>query len=104
MPGDQASNHGALGAACRTLHLAFKGMDTDEVYDQLMMCMVKAIKQYDPYYSDKVKSTVVVLEGALRNQKKFTAADVTKILGFDAVRYIRILVKRGYLIGGLAAV
>src|SRR4051794_17393916 len=52
----QPVNHATLGQACRTLHLAFKGMDADEVYDQLMMCLVKAIKKYDPYDSDQVKA------------------------------------------------
>jgi hypothetical protein len=52
----QPVNHATLGQACRTLHLAFKGMDADEVYDPLMMCLVKAIKKYDPYYSDKGKA------------------------------------------------
>ncbi|MFL6449883.1 MAG: hypothetical protein ACJ746_19695 [Bryobacteraceae bacterium] len=48
IPRGQKANRGTLGAACRTLHLAFKGRDADEVYHQLMMCLVKAIKKYDP--------------------------------------------------------
>ena len=30
IPRDQATNRATLGAACRTLHLAFRGMDADE--------------------------------------------------------------------------
>src|SRR5206468_458354 len=63
IPREQAANRATLGAACRTLHLAFKGMEADEVYDQLMICMVKAIKRYDPYYSEKVKATVEAIDG-----------------------------------------
>ncbi|MDQ2841956.1 MAG: hypothetical protein M3Y72_13140 [Acidobacteriota bacterium] len=77
MPREQAANRASLGAACRTLHLAFKGMDADEVYDQLMICMVKAVRRYDPYYSNKVKAAVAVLEGGLKDRKKFTASEVS---------------------------
>lgn len=66
IPRGQACNRALLGAACRTLHLAFKGMDADGVYDQLMICLVKAIKRYDPQYSNKGKATVEVLEGGLK--------------------------------------
>jgi hypothetical protein len=102
IPRGQEANRATLGAACRTLHLAFKGMGSGELYDQLMMCLVKAIKKYDPYYSNKVKATVAVLDGALRDQKKFTISDVTKHLGYESATYLRVLVKRGFLTGGLA--
>jgi hypothetical protein len=77
----QEINRASLGAACRTLHLAFKGMGADEVYDQLMMCLVRAIKKYDPYYSDKVKATVAVLTGPFEDRAKFTAKEVSAELG-----------------------
>jgi hypothetical protein len=102
IPRGQEPNRATLGAACRTLHLAFKGMDAGEVYDQLMMCLVKSIKKYDPYYSNKVKATVGVLEGPLEQQNKFTASEVTKHLGYESATYLRVLVKRGFLTGGLA--
>jgi hypothetical protein len=104
IPREQASNRATLGAACRTLHLAFKGMDADEVYDQLMICLVKAIKRYDPHYSNKVKATVEVLDGVLKPRKKFTTAEVSSHLGQDAASYLRVLVKRGYLLSGVGTV
>jgi hypothetical protein len=104
IPREQASNRATLGAACRTLHLAFKGMDADEVYDQLMICLVKAIKRYDPHYSNKVKATVEVLDGVLKPRKKFTTSEVSSHLGQDAASYLRVLVKRGYLLSGVGTV
>jgi hypothetical protein len=98
VPREQAANRATLGAACRTLHLAFKGMDADEVYDQLMMCLVKAIRRYDPYYSNKVKATVAVLENGLADRKRFSISEVSSQLGYDAASYVRVLVKRGYLL------
>ncbi len=46
---------------CRSLHLAFKGMETEEIYDILMAQLLRAARKYDPFYSDKVGKVVTVL-------------------------------------------
>jgi hypothetical protein len=32
----------------KTLHLAFKNQTTEDIYDTLVFCFVKAARQYDP--------------------------------------------------------
>jgi hypothetical protein len=42
-------------ATCKMLHLAFKGVTTEDIYDTLAFCFVKAARKYDPYYAKKTK-------------------------------------------------
>jgi hypothetical protein len=72
-------------------HLAFKGIDTPEIYDILMGHLVATIKGYDPAYTDKVKLLVEVIENELSTRKQFSFADVNRHLDFDCNRYIRLL-------------
>jgi hypothetical protein len=95
-PADRAS----LGAACRSLHLAFKGMDPAEIYDQLMMCLVRAVKRYDPSYSLKVREVAAAIDRQLHDHKfvKFVlTAKLSSFVGYDCTRYLRLLGKRGFL-------
>ena len=78
-------------------HLAFKGMETEEIYDILMEQMVATIKGYDPTYTDKVKLVVEAIENELFKRKQFSFADVNRHLDFDCNRYIRMLGRNGYL-------
>jgi hypothetical protein len=99
IPADKASNRATLGAACITLHLAFKNMNTDEIYDALMLCMVKAVRRYDPYYSDKARGvSMLLIEGALSDKKKFTVAHVSHNLGYECNSYVRLLARRLFLL------
>ena len=43
-----------MNVIVKGFHLAFKGMETEEIYDILMAQMVATIKGYDPTYTDKV--------------------------------------------------
>ena len=78
-------------------HLAFKDIDTEEMYDVLMEQMVRAIKQYDPSYTEKVKRIVEIIDHELSERTRFTVADVSRYLEFDSDRYIRLLCRRGFL-------
>jgi hypothetical protein len=78
-------------------HLAFKGIETDEIYDILMEQMVSTIKGYDPAYTEKVKRLVEVIQNELSTRKQFSFADVNRHLDFDCNRYIRLLGRRGFL-------
>ena len=89
---DRVTAHGIV----RHFHLAFKGMETEEMYDVLMEQLVCAIKQYDPNYTEKVKRIVEIIAHELSERTRFTVADVTRHLEFDSDRYIRLLCRRGF--------
>ena len=83
--------------ACRSLHLAFKQLSTDEVYDVMVMCFLRACHHYDPKYTDKVRQVCEVVDAKFGN-KQFTAEVISAELDFDAVRCVRLLVSKGYLV------
>jgi hypothetical protein len=85
-----------LSKACRTLHLAFKTLTTDEVYDVLVLCFLRACRRYDPHYTDKVKQVCEVFN-AQKIRKQLNPAEVSALVGFDASRHVRLLVGKGYL-------
>ena len=79
-------------------HLAFKGMETEEIYDVLMEQLVETIKGYDPKYTEKVKLLVEAIENGLSKRKQFSFADVNRHLDFDCNRYIRLLGRLGFVL------
>ena len=96
LPKGSPVNKATLGKAVRHLHLAFKGMEAEEIYDVLMEQFLKAVRKYDPRYTDKVKQVAEVLDEKLK-QKEFTVADVNDYIDFDGNRYLRMLHRRGFL-------
>jgi hypothetical protein len=96
LPGS-AVNTATIGKAIRHLHLAFKSMETEEIYDVLMEQFLRAAAKYDPHYSDKVKEVVEVIENALSGSPFFGAVDVDRHLEFRCHRYLRLLCRRGFL-------
>jgi hypothetical protein len=91
-----------LAKAARTLHLAFMHqqgvpMETEEIYDVLMECLVNTINGYDPDYKDKVKLVAGVITDELPKRRLFTAADVNRYVGLDSSRYLRLLCRVGFL-------
>ena len=86
-----------LSKTCHTLHLAFKTMTTDDIYDAMVMCFLRACRRYDPLYTDKVRQVCEVLDGKTFFQQ-FTADAVSSVVGFDAVGCIRLLVRKQYLV------
>jgi hypothetical protein len=86
-----------LAKVARHLHLAFKGMETEEIYDVLMEQLVGAVKGYDPDYKAKVKLVVDVINHELSKRKQFTVADVNRHLDIDSSRYLRLLVRVGFV-------
>jgi hypothetical protein len=83
-PADQA----ALSKVCRTLHLAFKSLTTDEVYDVMVLCFLRACHRYDPCYQDKVKQVSEVLNGKTWRER-FTPGELRALVGFDVTRHRR---------------
>lgn len=98
LPKGKSVNRANLSIACRTLHLAFKGLNADEVYDTFVMCLVKATRRYDPFYTNKVKAAADIVQKELHDKKKFTATEVSRYMGDDCARYLRLLVKHLFLV------
>jgi hypothetical protein len=97
LPKGQVLNRQTMNSIVKHFHLAFKEMETEEVYDILMEQLVSTIKGYDPDYTKKVKSVVEVIQNGLSKRKQFSFADVNRHLDFDCNRYIRLLGRLGFL-------
>ena len=97
LPKGQKPTRPNLTTAARHLHLAFKAMDTEEVYDVLMEQFVGAVKGYDPNYKAKVKLVTGVIQNELSKRKQFTVNDVNRHLDIDSSRYLRLLVRVGFI-------
>ena len=72
-------------------------METDEIYDILTEQLLRAIRGYDPGYKAKVKLVVEAINEGLSKRRQFTAADVNRHLDIDSSRYLRLLVRVGFL-------
>jgi hypothetical protein len=59
--------------------------------------LLRAIRKYDSKYKEKVKQVVEVIREQFSRRKQFSAVDVGRHLGFDADRFLRMLVRRGHL-------
>lgn len=86
-----------LASICRTLHLAFKQMNADELYNVLAHCLILALNKYDPDYSSKVALIVKTINGELKEKKSFSIEKVTEVCGFDTKTFLRLLRKKGFL-------
>jgi len=92
-----------LGEACRMLHLAFKNMDTGEIYDALMFCLIKAISRYDPDYHKKVQRVAETIREEFHAQKTIVIEQLSKAIDDpqytvdDCSRFLRLLSKHGFL-------
>jgi DNA-binding CsgD family transcriptional regulator len=104
--GKQKSNQ-VYGEICRTLHLAFKQSTTDDIYDSLLMCLMRAVKKYDPLYVEKLRKVCDIIDVKCKGRPRkeglipeFTATEIASKLGKageDINSYLRKLVKRGHL-------
>jgi hypothetical protein len=97
LPKGQKPSRRNLLLAVRHFHLAFKGMDTEEIYDVLMAQLIAAANKYDPAYAEKVKRVVGVIQGELSKRKQFCSADINRHLEFDCHKHLRLLGRRGFL-------
>jgi hypothetical protein len=93
-PRGVAPSKSLTDATCKTLHLAFKSQTTEDIYDTLVFCFVKAARQYDPYYADKIKQ---VCEVIVELPKQFTIQQLEARVGFSCVGILRYLVSKGLL-------
>ena len=96
LPKGQQLNRRTMRKIVCHFHLAFKGMEVDEIYDVLMEQFVAAINGYDPAYKEKVKRVAEVLDNELSKRKQFRAAAVRRYLDFDCDKHLRLLCRRGF--------
>jgi len=80
---------------CKTLHLAFKQQSTEDIYDTLVFCFMRAARKYDPYYSDKTRKVCEVISEF--PNKEFTRELVENRVDFDCLGICRSLVSKGFL-------
>jgi len=97
LPKGQTLTRQSLNPVVRHLHLAFKDMETEEVYDVLMEQMIRVINQYDPTDTEKVKLVVEAIQNELSQRSQFATVDVNRYLEFDCSGHIRLLCRRGFL-------
>jgi DNA-directed RNA polymerase specialized sigma24 family protein len=90
-------NKQTLTAAAKRFHLAFKGMETEEIYNVLMGQLLAAIRGYDPDYTAKVKLVAETIDHELSKQREFSAADVGRYVEFDCDRHLSLLRRKGFL-------
>ena len=81
----------------RSMHLAFKGLDSGEVYDVLMQQFLMAAAKYDPDYTEKVKRVAGCIDHELSKYKQIRVVDLNRHLEFDSDRHLRFLARRGFL-------
>jgi hypothetical protein len=81
-------------ASCKMLHLAFKGQTTEEIYDTLAFCYMKAARRYDPYYSEKTKQVCEEVHGL---PKQFSQVQLEERVDFNPTGILRALVRKGFL-------
>ena len=97
LPKGQQANRKNLSNVVKHLHFAFKGMDTEEIYQVLTEQLVAAINGYDPEYKIKVQSVAETINRELPKRKQFRIDDVQRHLEFDCSKHIRLLCRRGFL-------
>jgi hypothetical protein len=97
MPKGQPVNRRAMAKVVKHFHLAFKGMETDEIYDVLMENFISVANRYDPGYTEKVKLVVGVIKNELSKRKQFAVADVNRHLEFDCSKHLRVLCRGAFL-------
>lgn len=102
--GSAEKSNSAYGEICRTLHLAFKQSTTDDIYDSLLMCLMRAVNKYDPFYVEKLRNVCGAIDVKCKGRPRrvgttpeFSSQDIGKSIGTDVNSYLRKLVKRGHL-------
>ena len=66
------------------------------MYDILVMCLLRAINKWDPYYTDKVRKVVNAIDIKFPSRKQFTAFQLSSELGFNGTSIARMHVRRGF--------
>jgi hypothetical protein len=97
LPRNETLDRPTASRTVKSLHLAFKGMEVEEIYDVLMSLLINALAKYDPDYKARVKEVVETIRRELPKRKQFTIAELNRHLSFDSDRYLRLLARRDFL-------
>ena len=90
LPRGAAFNRTMAFQIVRQLHLTFKAMSADEMYDVLMEQLVLDVNKYDPGYAEKVRVTAGKIDEVCGDEDSFSAAGLNEHLEFDCDRYLRL--------------
>ena len=93
----QTLNMATAKTVAHSLHLAFKGMDSGEVYDILMQQFLAAAARYDPDYTGKIRRIAECIDHELSKYKQIRAVDLNRYLEFDGDRHLRFFARHGFL-------
>jgi hypothetical protein len=63
----------------------------------VVTCFVRATRHYDPYYTRKVRKVYEVLNDQFAGEQEFTAESISEAVDFDALRCLRMLVRKQFL-------
>lgn len=96
LPAGVKPNGMNLSKVARTLNVAFKGMEVEEVYNIMCGCLIKALQKYDPDYVKKMKEVIEAINSL--NGAPFTSKQITKLVDFQAMRICKKLIARGNLV------
>lgn len=98
LPRDTAPTAKNLNLVARNLHLAFKGVENDEIYNILVGCLLQAIEKYDPGYADRCHETIRGINQVSDSNKPEISLDLLEeSLGFSPLPYLKLLKKKGFL-------
>ena len=86
----------SLHESAKSLHLAFKQQDPTDVYDILVLCLLRAIRKYDPYYTNRLRRLIEVISETPTG-KTVPISQIRERLGFDCTSPLRMLVRHGFL-------
>jgi len=95
LPAGSNDNKATFSKVAHTLHLAFPQQTSTDIYDILNTLLLRCVKKYDPYYVDKVREIVKIIQRV--RKKHFTIADIDKKVKFDPTGAIRLLARKGYI-------
>jgi hypothetical protein len=85
----------AAESTCKMLHLAFKGMTTEDVYDTLVFCFVRAARRYDPHYADKTRQVCELI--GENGVQTFTVESIEARVDYPCTNILRALVRKDFL-------
>ena len=94
--GEEAPRQSDFAKITHSLHLALKQHSADDIYDVLVRCLLRAVRRYDPHYTDRIKHVVEVINEEFPEQA-LTAAHVSGRVGFNSFGCLRLLTRHGFL-------
>jgi hypothetical protein len=88
-----------VDSTCKMLHLSFKNVTTESIYDTLVFCFVRAARQYDPRYAQKTKEVCEVIPELQGSHAVFTTEQLEARVGFPCDRILPSLARKGLVSG-----